>query len=89
MARTGRPKAELVLTDLERGELECYARRPKTAQALALRSRIVLESASGVANTQVAQRLGVSVQTVGKWRRRFVELSRPGFCGDGDLPLIS
>jgi transposase len=73
MARTGRPKAELVLTVLEREELERYARRPKTAQALALRSRIVLESATGAANTEVAARLGVTVQTVGKWRGRFVE----------------
>jgi transposase len=73
MARTGRPKAELVLTGLEREELERYARRPKTAQALALRARIVLASASGVPNTEVAARLGVTVQTVGKWRARFVE----------------
>jgi transposase/DNA-binding CsgD family transcriptional regulator len=73
MARTGRPKVELVLTGLEREELERYARRPKTAQALALRARIVLESASGAPNTEVGARLGVTVQTVGKWRRRFVE----------------
>jgi transposase len=73
MARTGRPKAELLLTGLEREELERYARRPKTAQALALRARIVLASASGVANTEVAAQLGVTVQTVGKWRARFVE----------------
>src|SRR4051812_50071272 len=70
MARTGRPKAELVLTGLEREELERLARRPKTAQALALRSRIVLESATGATNTEVAARLGVTVQTVGKWRGR-------------------
>src|SRR5215218_9776521 len=73
MGRTGRPKAELVLTGPEREELERYARRPKTAQALALRARIVLESAAGAPNTEVAERLGVTVQTVGKWRRRFVE----------------
>ncbi len=73
MARSGRPKAELVLTGPEREELQRYARRPKTAQALALRARIVLESAAGSPNTEVAERLGVTVQTVGKWRRRFVE----------------
>src|SRR5215218_416239 len=73
MGRTGRPKAELVLTGPEREELQRYARRPKTAQALALRARIVLESAAGAPNTEVAERLGVTVQTVGKWRRRFVE----------------
>ena len=73
MAERGRPKAELVLTGLEREELERYARRPKTAQALALRARIVLASAAGAPNTEVAARLGVTVQTVGKWRARFVE----------------
>lgn len=73
MARTGRPKAELVVTEAEREELERFARRPKTAQAVALRSRIVLESATGATNTAVAETLGVTVQTVGKWRKRFIE----------------
>src|SRR3954453_5968117 len=73
MARTGRPKAELVLSEAEREALERWARRPSSAQALALRARIVLASASGAPNTEVAERLGVTVQTVGKWRRRFVE----------------
>ena len=45
MAERGRPKAELVLTDDERDTLERWARRPKSAQALALRCRIVLECA--------------------------------------------
>src|SRR3954454_10621616 len=73
MARTGRPKAELVLSDPEREALERWARRPSSAQALAQRSRIVLERAAGAPNTEVAEGLGVTVQTVGKWRRRFVE----------------
>src|SRR3954452_15471327 len=73
MAERGRPKAELVLTGPEREELERLARRPKTAQALALRSRIVLESATGATNTEVAARLGGTVQTVGRGRARFVE----------------
>jgi transposase len=68
----GRPKAELVVTADERATLERWARRPKTAQALALRARIVLTCASGAANTAVARRLGITNQTVGKWRARFV-----------------
>jgi transposase len=70
MART---LSELVLSDEERDTLERWARRRKTAQALALRCRIVLECAAGRSNTAVADELKVSKPTVGKWRQRFVE----------------
>ena len=69
----GRPKAELKLTGDERATLQRWARRPKSAQALALRSRIVLACAEGASNTEIAERLGVNKVTVGKWRARFVE----------------
>ena len=69
----GRPKAVLVLTEAEREQLVRWTRRRKSSQALALRSAIVLECATGATNTQVAQRLGVSKPTVGKWRSRFVQ----------------
>jgi transposase len=70
--RGGRPKAVLVVTDAERETLERWGRRPKTAQALALRARLVLACATGAANTTVAARFGVTKQMVGKWRARFV-----------------
>jgi transposase len=73
MARTGRPKAELVVTEAEREALQRWARRPSSAQALALRSRIVLGCAAGDTNQAVACRERVTPQTVGKWRQRFVE----------------
>ena len=63
--------AELDLSAEERRVLEAWARRRKTAQALALRSRIVLACADGAANTQVAEALGISRATVAKWRSRF------------------
>ena len=66
------PKLEpLVLSTEERQVLEGWARRRKTSQALALRSRIVLSSADGASITAVAADLGVSRDTVRKWRGRF------------------
>lgn len=65
--------AVLGLTEAERDELAGLAARRSTAQALALRARIVLGCAAGEQNKQVAARLGVSPATVTKWRRRFVE----------------
>src|SRR6202023_3147288 len=72
LMRSGRPIAPLSLLDEERETLERWARRPKSAQALAQRSRIVLECAAGKPNTAVAHKLGLTHQTVGKWRQRFV-----------------
>ena len=53
--RTGRPKKSLVLSQEEREKLEQWARRPKTAQRLALRSRVVLGCADGLSNQTVAR----------------------------------
>ncbi len=82
MADRGRPKAELILSDDERETLERWARRPKSAQRLALRCRIVLLCASGVSNLEVAAILGVSPATVGKWRSRFVAEGLDGLSDD-------
>lgn len=70
--RTGRPKAELVLSDEERQELESVAQRRRSAPALAQRARMVLACAAGHDNTTVARRVRVAPATVGKWRRRFL-----------------
>src|SRR5215210_3773929 len=61
------------LTNDERVQLEAWARRRSSAQALALRSRIVLAAAEGPNNTEIAGRLGVAVSSVRKWRNRFAE----------------
>lgn len=68
----GRPKAPLVLSEEERKALENWTRRRKTAQALAMRSRLVLLCAEGLSNQEVARRLRVCGATVCKWRGRFV-----------------
>jgi transposase len=77
MAR-GRPMPALVLTGEQRAALERFTRRRKSAQGLALRARMVLMSADGETNTAVAERVGVTPQTVGKWRRRFLERGLEG-----------
>ena len=64
---------ELTLTSMERDRLLEWTRRHKSAQALALRSRIVLAAADGETNRAVAHQLRVTGQTVGKWRRRFLQ----------------
>jgi transposase len=66
------------LSDEESMTLRAWARRPKTAQSLALRSRIVLACAEGGNNTRVAEDLGVSRPTVTKWRNRFAVMRLQG-----------
>ena len=68
-----RQLAALILTDEEWTELKALAGRRKTAQGLALRARIILACAEGSQNKEVAAKLGVVENTVGKWRRRFVQ----------------
>jgi transposase len=52
--------------------LQQWTRRPKTAQALALRARIVLRLADGESSAAVARQARVHIQTVSKWRERFI-----------------
>src|SRR5881397_960077 len=70
--RTGRPTPLVVLTAEERQTLEQWARRPTTAQGLAQRARLVLACASTKTNGEIAATAGVTRQTVGRWRHRFV-----------------
>jgi transposase len=68
----------LELTDDERATLERWVRRPTSAQALALRCRIVLACATGDNNTAVAKELGIGFSTVSKWRSRFLAFRLDG-----------
>src|SRR3954462_2413848 len=73
------PVAVTVVLDAgEREQLERWARRRSSAQALALRSRIVLFAAEGLKNTEIAERLNIDHATVRKWRKRFGELRLDG-----------
>jgi transposase len=63
----------LDLDDAERAELERWTRRRTSAQALALRARIVLLAGEGLKNTEIAARLGITRGMAAKWRSRFAE----------------
>jgi transposase len=70
------------LTVGEREQLESWSGRQTTAQALALRSRIVLAAAEGLSSSQIGRDLGVSVATVRKWRNRFAKDGLDGLVDD-------
>ena len=71
--RRGRPIPALTLSSGEREALERWSRRPKTAQALAQRARIVLACAARMTNADVSAQVRVTRQTVGRWRTRFLK----------------
>src|ERR1700691_681822 len=78
----GRRLDGLTLTEAEKSELTAMASRPKSAQALAQRARIVLTCAEGLENRAVARRLDMHAMTVGKWRRRFLAQRVEGLCDE-------
>jgi transposase len=69
--RTGRPLSTLILKDEDRSALEGYVWAQTTSRPLAVRARIVLACAEGKPNKEVSQEVGVTQQTVSKWRSRF------------------
>lgn len=76
--RTGRPKKPLEIAADDREKLKMIARRPKSAQAMAMRARIVLDCEQGMNNSEVARKVHVTGATVGKWRERFREFGLDG-----------
>jgi transposase-like protein len=78
MARTGRPKSEVVVSEDERAELVRLTRRAQVNRQIAFRARVVLACADRWSDTDVAKRHRTTNQTVGKWRRRFIEMRLDG-----------
>ena len=72
MAKIGRPRAEVVITDTERAELVQLRKRARVNRAVAFRARVVLACADAPDNA-VARRLRTTKTTVAKWRHRFVD----------------
>ena len=67
-----RAAAGIELTEDEERELRAVLRTPSAPQQQAMRARIVLRAAEGASNTEIAAELGVSLPTVGLWRRNFL-----------------
>jgi DNA-binding NarL/FixJ family response regulator len=74
--RTGRPKKALTLKPPDKEKLELLARRPKTAQRTVLRAKIVLRAAEGLANQEIARKLGITGSTIRSPCHSFVLLAR-------------
>ena len=74
----GRKPKPIELTDDERARLVELSRRPKTANAVARRARIVLAAADGMGNTEMSVKLRIGVATAVKWRKRFLKLRMDG-----------
>ena len=80
--RLGRPTDTVELSDDEREALLRYQRRATVSQSLASRARMVMLCAEGHTDTEVAKLVGVGADTVGRWRRRFIERRLQGLLDD-------
>jgi transposase len=68
----------IVLSTEELRLLEGWRRTRRLGRRRSVRARIVLDCASGASNREVARRLRITTQTVGKWRSRFLAERTPG-----------
>jgi len=79
----GRPrKQEIELTEVERDSLSDLVRSRTAAHGLVRRARIVLASAEGGSNTEIAREVGLSIPAVSHWRKRFLEQGLAGLYGE-------
>jgi transposase len=71
--KTGRPKVPVVLSEVQQQQLKTWAASRSLPHGLVRRARIVLLVADGLTNQAIAEKVGLSKQMVGKWRRRYLE----------------
>lgn len=70
--KTGRPKATLTLTTDEVAQLHSLITARSIPHSLGTRARMIVLSHEGLSNGAIAEKLGVTEATVGKWRHRFI-----------------
>jgi len=75
---TGRPKKPITLTEEEREQLSAIANSRSLPHGLVKRVHIVLLAAEGIPNCSIAEKVGLSHQTVCKWRQRYLQQGLPG-----------
>ncbi len=71
--RTGRPKKPVILSDQEHEQLTSIVRSRSLPHGLVTRAQIVLMAAEGVTSNEVAKKVGLSAQSVCKWRQRYLQ----------------
>ena len=74
----GRPNTTLIISQSERSQLRSIVRSRSLPHSLVRRAQIVLLSAAGSANREVARRCGVSAPVVSLWRQRYQHRASPG-----------
>ena len=84
----GRPKKPIEIANEDLETLRTIVLRPKSAQAVALRARIVLYSGAGLRNSEIARQLHITGATVGKWRERFRMLGVQRLYGVRVVPVV-
>jgi putative transposase len=70
--KTGRPKPDVCLSSGEKERLQSMVSSRSLPYGLVTRARIVLLSAEGASNREISGKVGLSAQSVCKWRRRFL-----------------
>ena len=75
MPKVARP---VVLSELDRNQLETWVKAQFTPQQVALRSQILLMAADGKQDLEIATELSVNRHTPALWRKRFQQRGLDG-----------
>ncbi|OEU84669.1 MAG: hypothetical protein BA865_07110 [Desulfobacterales bacterium S5133MH4] len=70
---TGRPKTPIILSEEEQKQLESITSSRSLPFGLVTLARIVLMAVQGSSNRLIAEKIGLSPQSVCKWRQRFIQ----------------
>jgi len=73
MASAGRKPVMVTVSEAERVQLEDLVADPGSTDRVRVRARIVLASAAGGSNVEIAELLEVSTNLVSAWRRRWAD----------------